>query len=394
MLRRLTTIGLVITGFLVTASASSALTLGNTAPPGGSSTGPCPASAILVWQSTTDSSYNYAVPAGGGSITSWSINTAGDTSGASVTFVVIRPGAGTYTAVATDTETLPTPLPPVATFTLAHPITVVSGDTLGLWSAGTVGCYFSGGALTASDTISGATAATAPSAGNQYSILPGAPPDSVLNVSATLAQAQDIALTGVAAPAAVPTGSGAAYGFTVTNAGPATGDITFTDAIPSGLKVIAAAADSGTCATTGQTVTCTISGLSPGGTAQVWIVVSAASAGSYPDSAAVTGSLSDPTPADNSATATLTVISPPVPLPVPRPSCKTVNLAGAPLALAKAAIPALNCSVGKTTKKSSKKVHKGFVISTSPGPGKTLANGTKVNIVVSSGPPKKKKKKK
>jgi beta-lactam-binding protein with PASTA domain len=40
------------------------------------------------------------------------------------------------------------------------------------------------------------------------------------------------------------------------------------------------------------------------------------------------------------------------------------------------------------------KLRKGFVISTSPGPGKTLANGTKVNIVVSSGPPKKKKKKK
>jgi uncharacterized repeat protein (TIGR01451 family) len=389
MLRRLTTIVLVFSGFLATASAASALTLGNTALPSGASTSGCPG-GILVWQSTTDASYKYVVPAGGGTITSWSIGTAGDASGASVTFVVIRPGAGTYTVVATDTETLPTPLPAVATFTLAHPITAAPGDTLGLWSASSVGCYFSGGALTASDMILGGAAATAPAAGNQYSSI-GGPPNSTMNVSANLDQTHDVGVTGVAAPASVTTGSGAAYGFNVTNAGPSTGDITFTDAIPSGLKITAAAADLGTCTTTGQTVTCTISGLPVGGAAQVWIVVSAASVGSYPDSAAVTTSFSDPTPADNSATATLTVTAPPV---APPPSCKTLNLAGAPLALAKAAIPALNCSVGKTTKKSSKKIRKGFVISTSPGSGKTLANGTKVNIVVSSGPPKKKKKKK
>ncbi|HWF34321.1 MAG TPA: PASTA domain-containing protein, partial [Solirubrobacteraceae bacterium] len=101
--------------------------------------------------------------------------------------------------------------------------------------------------------------------------------------------------------------------------------------------------------------------------------------------------LTDPTPADNAATATLTVTAPPVP---PRPSCKTVKLAGAPLAVAKVALPALNCKIGKTTKKASKQIPKGDVISTSPGAGKTLANGTKVNLVVSSGPPKKKHKKK
>jgi uncharacterized repeat protein (TIGR01451 family) len=388
MVRRLTTIVLVISGFLATASAASALTLGNTAVPNGASTSSCP-SGILIWQSTTDGTYQYVVPAGGGTITSWSINTAGDTGGAIVTFVVIRPGSGN-TVVATDTETLPTPLPAVATFTLAHPITVAPGDTLGLWSAAPVGCYFQGGALTAPDMILGAAAATAPSVGNQYSSI-GGPPNSTMNVSANLDQSHDVGVTGVAAPASVTTGSGAAYGFTVTNAGPSTGAITFTDAIPLGLKIIAAAADFGTCTTTGQTVTCTISGLPVGGTAQVWILVSAVSAGSYPDSAAVTTSFSDPTPANNSATATLTVTAPPVPSP---PSCKTLNLAGAPLALAKAIIPALNCSVGKTTKKSSKKIRKGFVISTSPGSRKTLANGTKVNIVVSSGPPKKKKNKK
>jgi hypothetical protein len=128
--RRLAIIGLVMSGFLATASASSALTLGNTTRPIPSNTSPC-APGHLFWQSTTDASYNYAVPAGGGTVTSWSINTAGDVPGVSVTFVVVRPGSPN-TVVGTDTETLPNPLPAVATFTLAHPITVAPGDTLGL----------------------------------------------------------------------------------------------------------------------------------------------------------------------------------------------------------------------------------------------------------------------
>jgi hypothetical protein len=382
---RLVTIGLVMTGFLALTSAASAVTLGNTTVPSGATANGCP-TGIVIWQSSTDSSYSYSVPAGGGAITSWSTNTAGDAPGASVTFVVMRQS----TVVGVDTETLPTPLPSIATFTLAHPILVAAGDTLGLWGPANVGCYFTGGALTASDLILGATAATAPSAGNQYSSL-GGPNGAVLNLSANLSQSQDTSVTGVAAPSPVIAGSGAAYAFTVASAGPGSGDITFTDAVPSALKILGVAADSGTCTTTGQTVTCTIAGLAAGATAQVWIVVSAASAGSYLDSASVTTTLTDPTPADNAATATLTVTAPPVP---PRPSCKTVKLAGAPLAVAKVALPALNCKIGKTTKKASKQIPKGDVISTSPGAGKTLANGTKVNLVVSSGPPKKKHKKK
>jgi hypothetical protein len=374
--------------------AASALTLGTTTPPTSSSNAPCSTGTLYI-QSATDSSYQYSVPAGAGTITSWSTNTAADAAGTNVVLVVLRPSSGGYTVVAVDSETIPTPLPSsgVATFNLTQPIAVAAGDTLGLWSASAAfGCAFIMGSIPAAEVVSGATATTAPSAGAQYTSIESAP--AVLDVSANLAQAEDAGVTAVAAPSSVVSGSGAAYGFTVTTAGPGAGNLTFTDAIPSGLKIIAAAADSGTCTTSGQTVTCTIGGLPAGGTAQVWIIVSTASAGSYPDSAAVTTLLPDPTPADNSATATLTVTAPPVAPPVPLPSCKTLNLAGAPLASAKALIPALNCSVGKTTKKSSKKIRKGFVISTSPGPGKTLAHGTKVNIVVSSGPPKKKKKKK
>ncbi|MDQ6775207.1 MAG: PASTA domain-containing protein [Actinomycetota bacterium] len=73
------------------------------------------------------------------------------------------------------------------------------------------------------------------------------------------------------------------------------------------------------------------------------------------------------------------------------PPCQVTTLAGAPLAVAKTVLTAHNCKIGTTTKKTSKKVPKGLVISTTPGPGSTLAAGTAVSIVVSSGSPKHKK---
>ena len=77
----------------------------------------------------------------------------------------------------------------------------------------------------------------------------------------------------------------------------------------------------------------------------------------------------------------------------PAPSCHVPKLAGASLALARTTISSHNCRIGKTTKKASTKVRKGRIISTSPGAGSTLAAGSAVNLVVSSGPPKPKKKK-
>jgi beta-lactam-binding protein with PASTA domain len=66
------------------------------------------------------------------------------------------------------------------------------------------------------------------------------------------------------------------------------------------------------------------------------------------------------------------------------------RLKGLSLALAKRVITAVNCKLGKVTKAASKKVKKGVVISSSPGAGKTLANGTKIKVVQSSGPSRKK----
>jgi beta-lactam-binding protein with PASTA domain len=65
--------------------------------------------------------------------------------------------------------------------------------------------------------------------------------------------------------------------------------------------------------------------------------------------------------------------------------CKVPAVAGKTQAAAKKALKKANCAVGKVTKKSSKKVAKGKVISSNPKKGTTKKAGTKVKLTVSSG---------
>jgi uncharacterized repeat protein (TIGR01451 family) len=390
---RIAIVILAVSGlFAAMACSASALTLGTTTFPSGATPAPCTSGAFYV-QGATDSAYQYAVPSAGGQITSWSTNAAGATAGTPLTLLVLQPSGGGYTIVGFDPEILPTPLPVsgVATFSLASPITVTGGDLLGVYaSATTAACYFTGGTTPPAD-VSPAALVSPPSVGATYTPTVSLP-TALVNLSAELVQSQDVGVSGSAMPASITAGGVSEYAFAVSNGGVASGAITFTDAIPSGLTILSAVAGSGSCSTVGPTVTCTISGLEAGEGVPVSIIVATPTAGSYPDVATVSASLADPNPANNVARTTLTVNAPAVTSPPP-PPCKTIALAGAPLAIAKIVIPALNCKLGKVTSKASKTVHKGLVISTSPGAGATLAAGSTVNIVVSSGPPKKKEKK-
>jgi uncharacterized repeat protein (TIGR01451 family) len=346
----------------------------------------CSASAAAV-QTGTDPSYQYAVPAGGGQINSWSTYTANATAGTPVTLLVLRPsGPGQYTVVGFDAKSVPSPVPANATFSIASPIAVTGGELLGLYNSATTtsGCDFYGGSIPQADTAFAALGASAPTVGATYSpTLGGA--GALLNVAANLVQNEDAGVTGSATPASIAAGGVSEYEFTVTNAGPSSAPITFADTVPAGLAIMSAVAGSGRCTITGQAVSCTISNLAAGSSAPVSIVVKAPSSGQFADPATVFAP-SDPNAANNSATATLAVIT-----AAGAARCVTVRLAGVPLPVAKTVIRALNCKVGKVTTKSSKQVAKGLVISTSPRPGARLAAGTGVKIVVSSGRPKKHK---
>jgi hypothetical protein len=154
--------------------------------------------------------------------------------------------------------------------------------------------------------------------------------------------------------------------------------------VPKGLSVLAAISGSGSCVTSGQLVTCTTEALAPGSTTTISIVVKTSAPGSFTDTATAASSLfSDPNTANNVASADLAV----TPIPTAAPGCRIVALKGVPLGTAKSVLRGLNCTVGKVSKKASKSVRKGDVLSTSPGSGSRRA-GTKVAIVVSSGKPK------
>jgi hypothetical protein len=92
----------------------------------------------------TTSGVSYAVPSGGGQITSWSTNALNVFGPAGL--LVWRPSAtaGTYTLVAATTPV--TLKAGMNTFTLTTPIAVQAGDVLGLRTQGSTDCIQSAGA--------------------------------------------------------------------------------------------------------------------------------------------------------------------------------------------------------------------------------------------------------
>jgi hypothetical protein len=193
-------------------------------------------------------------------------------------------------------------------------------------------------------------------------------------------------------PSNVAAGGAALLTSTVTDNGPASNPLTFTDSVPAGLTVDAALSPSGPCTTLGQVVTCTISGLASGQSAPVDIVVTAP-AGTYTNSVTVAAAsaVTDPVTANNAAAAALTAVAP-TPATPAAAKCVVTGLSNVPLATAKKLLTALSCTVGKVSKSYSSKVVKGDVIKTTPGSGSYTAPES-VEIVESRGPKPKQPKK-
>jgi uncharacterized repeat protein (TIGR01451 family) len=299
------TVSLATFAAMVAAAPAMATTVGSTTLPSGSNMAPaCSASVNAeIIQSGTDASYNYTVPAGGGSLTSWSFNTTGAKAGTPYTLLVARPSGGSYQIVATDAETVPAALPPIATYTLANPITVQGGDVLGvIVTAGknTVGCRLKGGPISANEIIGSSLSAT--TIGSSFS-LSNTTPNELVNVSATVVQSNDIAVTQTTEPASITQGDDGVFVLSVTNTGPSATPVTLTDTLPTGLSLVSASAGTGICSASGQTVTCALSGAP----ANVAIVASATAPGTYTNNVSVQGTILDPNLTNNTAAGSLTV---------------------------------------------------------------------------------------
>jgi hypothetical protein len=371
------------------AGAAANVTIGTTAVPAGASTSGC--GGTVIGQSTNDPSTPYAVPPGGGEVTSWQINTTGATAGAPVTLVILRPSGVNFLVVGLDSETLPNPLPAggIASFTVATPIPVQASDFLALYSPSGATCYFVGGSTLRLDHVFALNPTGAPTTGQTLTFSGESPEKYLLNAAVTITQFQDASVNSAPGPTGATAGSPEVLVSSVTNGGPEATPITFNDTIPAGVTVDTAAASSGACTVSGQHVGCAISGLPAGQSAIVTMTVTPGAPGTFTNTASVStaAGVHDPNSANNSASTTWSVGPPPT-----APSCVVPSLAGAPLALAEKVLGLLDCKVGKVTKTTSRKVAKGLVLGTTPTSG-SYASGTVVKITESSGPPKHKRRK-
>jgi hypothetical protein len=371
--------------------ASADVTLGSTTQPSGSSEGTCfPNSSnsqendALV-QLTDTSVTPYTVPQGGETIKEWGTNTTGDTPGTPLTLVILRPAGANYTVVGVDAETLPNRLfsDQDSVFMLARPIVANAADKLGLYSSASGSntppiCYFGGGSTPDPFGLDALAEPSSPAAGQSLSEdMDQGPsgPNFMLDVAVN--QNQDASVSTTAGPSTAATHRTAVLASTVTNGGPTAAAITFTDRVPARLTIDSAVAAQGTCTTGGQTVTCTIDGLTAGQSAPVDVLVTPTTAGRYINDVSVTSSVLDPNASNNTASARLTASS------SASGACVVPNLKGASSKLAKRVLKDLGCKV-KTARQHSKHVRKGDVIKTKPGTG-THAGGTTVRVVVSSG---------
>lgn len=118
----------------------------------------------------------------------------------------------------------------------------------------------------------------------------------------------DLAVTKQAVTSPIVAGRPVQYRVTITNNGPSDAQtVTLTDALPAGLSAASASSTAGSCTVTGGTnVSCALGGLLSGQSAQVTIdaQLAATATGNLVNSATASSPTADPTPGNNTGTAT------------------------------------------------------------------------------------------
>jgi uncharacterized repeat protein (TIGR01451 family) len=133
----------------------------------------------------------------------------------------------------------------------------------------------------------------------------------------------DLGLSVVDAVDPVTEGDAVTYVISVTNVGPGAAlNVVLTDTLPVGVAFVSATPTQGSCIEAEGLLTCSLSEVASGGSAEVELVVTATVTGSITNSASVSSDTADPNPADNSAGQDTIVEPAPVPTeePVPVPT--------------------------------------------------------------------------
>lgn len=177
--------------------------------------------------------------------------------------------------------------------------TLAPGQSMAATVLLNVGSGFSASSLT--NTVSATSAVTDPTPANNSA-----------SVTSTIGLSADVALTKTVSPTTANAGSGVTYTLTVTNNGPSDAQaVTVSDPDVVGIIATSAASSRGTCTLNASAdVACAIGLLSPGSSATITVqatVDSDFAGASVLNTAATASTTADPTPGNNSATATLAV---------------------------------------------------------------------------------------
>jgi hypothetical protein len=187
----------------------------------------------------------------------------------------------------------------------------------------------------------------------------------------------DLSITIAGSPASIAQGEAAVVSGVVNAAlGKASG-ATATAVLPPGLALVAGAASGGACAGT-ATVTCPLGDIAPGTPAQAVLAVRATQLGAQTVTESVASSTSDPNGANDSSSATVAVSA-----AAPAPErCVVPPLKGLTRKGAARLLKAFNCALGKVTTKRKPRRGKLRVSSSKPTAAARAPAGTKVAITL------------
>jgi uncharacterized repeat protein (TIGR01451 family) len=198
--------------------------------------------------------------------------------------------------------------------------------------------------------------------------------------SATLTViSSDLAVAKTVSNATPTVGTNITFTVTLSNAGPSNASsVSVTDALPSGYAFVSASPTQGSYSNTAGAWT--VGAVNSGVDATLTITATVLGTGNYTNTASLASSTpTDPNSANNSASVVVT------PVPVVNPNVTVPDVTGQTQAAANAALIAADLMVGTITQESSATVPAGQVIRQSPAAGASVARGSAVNLVVSSG---------
>jgi uncharacterized repeat protein (TIGR01451 family) len=237
--------------------------------------------------------------------------------GASLTYTVVVTNNGTYTVTGTVTDTIPAGLTGAAwTCSASAGSSCAAGSgsgnisTSATLAAGGTATYM----ITATVTASSGTIANTATVALPSWLTDAMPANNSATDTDNVVVAADLSIT-KAASGTFAVGYNASYTLTAKNSGPqsATGTITVSDTLPSGLTYVSATGTGWVCSNSSGTVTCTRAGPVTSGTTlpaiTLTVTVGATAAPSVTNSASVASSVTfDPDQSDNTGSATTSVL--------------------------------------------------------------------------------------